>query len=141
MGQFAFTLEEAVKRDMDLIRDLMLEIEAFEGNAYRREYWPLKPQFKDLNGSLLEYNLLLLLDAGFVSASRRPDPAGTPIDIIHGLTWQGCEFLETIRDPEIWRKTKEGAGKVGSASVSFLFDMGKAYARMKAKDLLGLDLG
>jgi hypothetical protein len=24
------------------------------------------------------------------------------------LTWDGHEFLDAIRDPEVWRRTKEG---------------------------------
>jgi Hypothetical protein (DUF2513) len=27
------------------------------------------------------------------------------------LTWQGHEFLETVRDPDVWERTKEGASR------------------------------
>jgi hypothetical protein len=56
------------------------------------------------------------------------------------LTWQGHEFLEAVRDPEVWRRTKEGAAKVGNFAISFLFDAAKAYAKHIAKERLGLEL-
>ncbi|MDF2900348.1 MAG: hypothetical protein K0Q62_407 [Phenylobacterium sp.] len=57
------------------------------------------------------------------------------------LTFRGHEFLDTIRDPEVWRLTQEGAAKAGGAGVQFLWELGKAYARQVAKERLGLDLG
>jgi Hypothetical protein (DUF2513) len=37
----------------------------------------------------------------------------------------GHDFLDSIRDPEIWRKTKEGA----EAAKGFSFDLLKALAK------------
>jgi hypothetical protein len=48
--------------------------------------------------------------------------------------------LESVRNPETWQKTKEGAHKIGSWSVSLLSDMAKAYAKYLAKEKLGLNL-
>ena len=56
------------------------------------------------------------------------------------LTWNGNEFLEAVRDPEVWRRTKEGAQRAGSASVEFIWEMAKAYGKHVIKERLGLDL-
>lgn len=56
------------------------------------------------------------------------------------MTWNGHEFLDAVRDPEIWQKTKDGASKVGSASIEFLWEMAKAYAKHLAKERLGMIL-
>lgn len=90
-----------MKRDMDLIRDLMLEIEAFNGNAYRREYLVKVPRFEAIDKHLLNYHVEILADTGFI-ALWQPDMVRNPEWVIKHLTWEGCEFLETIRDPEIW---------------------------------------
>ena len=53
-----------------------------------------------------------------------------------GLTRQGHDFLDSIRDKEIWGSVKAKLAKVGgSASVDVL----KALAIQSAKELLGLD--
>jgi hypothetical protein len=50
---------------------------------------------------------------------------------IGGLSWQGHDFLNDIRDPEIWRKTKERAKGVASVGVGFLWEIAKAEVRAK----------
>jgi hypothetical protein len=47
------------------------------------------------------------------------------------LTYNGHEYLDTIRDPEAWRFTKETAKNAGVAGIKALFDIGKSYARQK----------
>ena len=37
--------------------------------------------------------------------------------VINRLTFNGHEFLDTVRDGEIWKLAKEGATKAGVASV------------------------
>ena len=60
--------------------------------------------------------------------------------ITDGLSWEGCEFLDTVRSPEVWRRTKEAAGKVGGVSIAVLADIAKATAKILIKEHLGLDL-
>jgi hypothetical protein len=61
--------------------------------------------------------------------------------VVSGLSWQGCEFLDTVRSPEVWRQTKEAAGKIGGVSISIFADIAKATAKTVIKEHLGLDLG
>ncbi len=77
------------------------------------------------------YHVELLAEAGFLQAKRLVtfqlyDWKPTR------LTYAGHEFLDTVRDNEIWRLTKEGAQKVGAHSVTFLFEVGKAILKQKA---------
>ena len=60
------------------------------------------------------------------------------IAIFCGLTWKGYEFVDTLRSPEIWRKTKEGASKLGSVGLDVILSMGKAYVKQFAQEKLGL---
>ncbi|MNE98660.1 hypothetical protein D3C80_1972110 [compost metagenome] len=56
------------------------------------------------------------------------------------LTYKGHEFLDTVRDPEVWRRTKEGAEKAGVAGLAMLLELGKAYGKQLLKERLGLEL-
>lgn len=56
------------------------------------------------------------------------------------LTWQGHEFLETVRDPEVWARTKEGAQKAGNFGLQFVVEIAKAYGKHVVKERLGIDL-
>ena len=59
---------------------------------------------------------------------------------IRGLTWEGHDFLDTVRDPDVWKRTKEGASKMGGWTFGLLKDLGTAYLKHVAKERLGLDL-
>ena len=62
-----------------------------------------------------------------------PGQDGT-IQKFGGLRWTGHEFLETIRDPDVWRMTKQGASQVGGLSLDFMKQLATAYLKQKAKD-------
>jgi len=57
-----------------------------------------------------------------------------------GLTWHGHEFLDAIRDPEIWRRTKEGANKAGGFTVSLLADLAKGLIKTQIEKHTGVKL-
>jgi hypothetical protein len=105
-----------MKHDMELIRELLLKIEALEipqGSTLFFDVHGL--QVEGYGPDEVAYNLELLFDAGFVKGQGGADTFG-----IAGLTWNGHEFLDDIRDPEIWRKTKERAKAVTGVGLSFL---------------------
>jgi len=78
----------------------------------------------------------MLVDGGFVD-SLPADMSGA--FQMKGLTWNGREFLDAIRSPEIWRRTKDGLGKVGGWSVDLAWELAKAYGKQLAKEKLGID--
>ncbi len=49
-------------------------------------------------------------------------------------------FLNSIRDPEVWKLTREGAAKVGGVGIEFLWEIAKAYGKQQIKEKLGLEL-
>jgi len=55
------------------------------------------------------------------------------------LTMEGHDFLDTVRDPEIWRRTKQGATKAGGWTIGLLAEFGRAVLKQKAKEY-GFDL-
>lgn len=118
-----------MKRNMDLIRELLLHIED-HGNPELRDV----PELEGHSLNVVLYHIKLLIQAGLVTAID----AGTfdgPDYMQIEMTWQGHEFLSSVRDPEIWRRTKEGAGKVGSWSLGMLAELAKAVALAKMKEI------
>ena len=87
-----------MKRDMDLVRLILLEIESSEYD----EIEDFKIDGYDV--SLVKYNGELLLQAGLINKFYE-DSIG---ELIAGqLTWEGCDYLDKIRDNSIWKKTKD----------------------------------
>ena len=123
-----------MRRDMDLIRDLLLFIEKDEGlNGVA--YGPVTEEAAkafDRPEDLVRYHMKLLVDAQYADLMHYMAD-GEPW--IRGLTWNGCEFPGTIRDPEIWRKTKSSLQTVGSFSVGVLKDIATAYIKIKLHEL------
>ena len=104
-----------MKRDLDLVRDIMLEIE--EKSSIEMDHL----QIADLIHVGREYdsdNILwhcdLLIDGGYVKGNAFRTGGGLQDVIIQSLTWKGTEFLDTIRRKKVWERTKE---RMGSSSA------------------------
>ncbi len=89
------------------------------------------------------YTLMKMHEAGLITGEiiRSKSTPERVIEVMpFELTFKGHEFLDSIRDPAIWKKTKDGAKKVGSTSLEFAWELAKAYGKHVAKERLGVDL-
>ena len=114
---------------MDVVRELLLKIEALELPQGTTQFFsPADPylQVAGFSPDDIAYHLDLLFDAGFVQGMRSMTDFG-----IAGLTWNGHEFLDAVRDPDVWRKTKERAKGLASVGLSFLWEIAKAEIKTK----------
>lgn len=109
---------------MDKVRGVMLALEAEDGPFFMTLDTPAMGGTEDVRETV-EY-IMMLHSAGFLESAQRN---------VYRISWAGHEFLDSVRDPEIWQKTKEGAGKVGSWGVKLLADMATGFIRAKAQDL------
>lgn len=128
-----------MKRDMDLVRDILLFLEGRNSSAHvKSEAFPMEGR----SASEIQYHLNLIYQAGFLNGE--PIKSSTSERLISvlpfDLTWQGHEFLETVRDPEIWRKAKAGAASAGTASIQFIWGVAKALLNNAIKEKTGLEL-
>lgn len=132
----------SMKRDMDLIRKVLLEIE--DGKKFyeiRSSEVSAALGISDEGGlsreeaHRWEYNMGLLKDEGYVDFSLRSGGVWW----VEGITWKGHDFLDSVRDPEIWAKTKAGAAKVGGFTVDTLLEIAKGYIRTKLKEHAGVE--
>ncbi|WP_210358969.1 DUF2513 domain-containing protein [Sphingomonas beigongshangi] len=130
------------KRDMNVIRDLLLEIE-----GGRNVFHLLDQETADALGlplpdaslsaedvAKLEYHLTLLAEAKFISLSRRSGGYWA----IDGITWEGHDFLDSVRDPRIWKLTKAGAEQAGGFSVEMLKALAKGILKTQVEKHSGI---
>ena len=121
--------EITMQRDMDLVRDLLLRLEAdplLDGTRWIC----LEPSELGFGGRSAEevgYHLTLLIEAGFIDGQVGIES----LPILRRLTWQGHEFLDSIRDPDIWAKTKERTKGLTSVGLAFIWEIAKAEIRTK----------
>ena len=104
-----------MKRDMDLIRDILLEVEAAEaGNSIEFLH---SGGFKHSHPAVTEH-VALLEEEGLIDAQILPEH----IYRIRRLTMAGHDWLDAARDPGIWDRAKERLAKVGmkGAELSFV---------------------
>jgi DNA-binding transcriptional ArsR family regulator len=129
-----------MKRDMDLIRELLLKLEEYPKALEDVVHiTPDAPgiQVAGYEVDQISYHLSLIEEAGLIDTRG----AGAQIGIyFYRLSWDGHEFIDTVRDSEVWRRVKAGAAQAGAASVSLLVGLGKAYAKQMIKERLGIDL-
>lgn len=122
-----------VQRDMDLVRAILLQLE-------RRETSELlgRDELKIEGRTDLEvgHHLNLLFDAGMLIAEPVTTPSGRVI-YVHAqtLSWAGHEFLDNVRDPEIWRQTKAGAVRAGQWSLKTLADIAVSIGKARIEHL------
>lgn len=125
-----------MKRNLDLIRQIMLRIEASDKDSFYAD------DFKDLtdNEKELRYNLHLMYEAGMIAASQI-DVMGSmlPEYRIYWLTNNGCDFLGDIRDKSIWLKTKDTLTKIGTnAALDVVSTVAKAVIKSSLSSYLQL---
>jgi len=144
-----------MKRDMDLIRQILLYLEAetprVSSGLYSVDTDPMAAKF-ETTFELLNYQLILLYEANLIDGAAyrgKGYPSGSDclfenpsvLSVFpRHLTWDGQEFLETIRDEEVWKKTKLAARSVGSFGLDTLKELGKGFIKKKIKDHTGVDL-
>lgn len=107
-------------RDMDLIRESLLEIEKQQPSSY-----PMDLDVEDYTPEAISFHVMLLAQGGYIEArKRRKDFSSVnwveewkPIR----STWQGYEFLDAARNKTVWAKAKEVIrDKVGSVPFTVI---------------------
>jgi|SRR5882724_639054 len=130
-----------MQRDMEYVRELLLKIEAAPSVVKQSsDLIPDIATHTQKDRDKLNYHLgMLINEAPFVSAIAAHTYSEQNWMRLQ-LTWQGHEFLETVRDPEVWTRTKEGAKKAGNFGLEFVLQIARAYGKHIAKERLGIDL-
>ncbi|RAN42504.1 hypothetical protein RB25_25920 [Herbaspirillum rubrisubalbicans] len=128
------------KRDMDLIRALLLKLESLEMSY--GDVFSIMPDSSEVaiagySDDAIGYHLSLLRERGLIDSPGSQPMLGITYA---GLTWDGHDFLDAVRDPEIWKKTKEGARSAGGFSIDLLRDLAKGLIRKQIEEYTGVKM-
>ena len=157
-----------MRRDMDLIRHLLLDI---DGNEAINGRYVLTDREFGVEGEDLakvQYHLRLLLDANYLEGrdglsieQMDINPPKSALDIpnagdeglfdmnnrilITRMTMAGHDYLETVRDNKVWDKTKKalnGGLGVGLDTIKDVAkEIGKQVINHQVKKHTGIDMG
>jgi hypothetical protein len=121
-----------MKRDMELVRAILLEVEKTGPNGGQIE-------IADRSVEEVNYHIKRMDEAGLIHAviSKTILSGSTPPSPyrIMEMTWKGHDFLDAARDTGVWRKALSRiGGAVGSATLDVLM----AALADEAKRQLGL---
>lgn len=110
-----------MKRDMDLVRKILLALEANP---------PGKPIQKLDGVEKMDFvqHVEWLLQAGLVQGTAviGMQPPGSSAAMVQALTWQGCEFADAMRDETLWEMAK---AKFMRPGISFTLDIVKDWLK------------
>ena len=123
-----------MKRDMDLVRSIMLKVADSDEPISICDFVDAEH-----DKQLVGYHISIMRDAGLVKASIMPaddDPYYSCR--VSSLTWEGNDFLDVVRNETVWEKTKSAISKtVGSAT----FEMVKSMAVKIGEAMLLAQIG
>jgi hypothetical protein len=120
-----------MKRDLDLARKILFALEA--------KPHPKAVETLEIDGYddlAIRYHLNLLAQAKLIDYEPQLTRTGRVISVIaFNPSWEGYEFLDSVRSDAIWKKIKAQVSDKGS---SLPFDVAKSLAFELAKKFVGL---
>jgi hypothetical protein len=80
----------------------------------------------------IDYHLELLQERRLIEVAKGQPMIGI---VFTRLSWDGHDYLDAVRDPKIWRKTKEATDKVGSWTFEIVIELAKGFIRNELQKL------
>jgi DNA-binding transcriptional ArsR family regulator len=112
-----------MKRNMDIVRKIALEAEKLEAIEALHGIDGVDP-------ASFSFHVIWMEEAGLVKAVKEEYVSQNPPRArVLRLTWEGCDFLDSVRDETLWGKAKKNIIK---PSASFTFGI--------LKDWLGAEI-
>lgn len=121
-----------MKRDMDVVREILLALE--DGRDTISHNHPVAGH--DLEVVL--YHVKVMAQGGLIRYAQLNDRLGYAVGT--EVTWAGHDFLDSVRDPAIWKKVKAGATSAGGFSIELMKGFAKALIKEQFQKLTGMPL-
>lgn len=119
-----------MKRNMDLVRSILLETEKADSS-----YDAGRLVCEAYSIDEIYYHVELMQAHGLIDAVIQKDWNGSVVLCrIEALTWDGCDYLDAIRDNGIWARTKKAVAEtVGSTTMSAIKEIAVMIAVQAVK--------
>jgi len=124
-----------VKRDMELVRQILLAVQA------KTDLEPELIKIDGLDDAVVGRHIEMLFDAGYLEGIEHSTMASQYRDVlVKDLSWEGHEFVGAISKEELWQKLKSaiGPGELAGQSLKAIKDAAIAAATTYLKGKLGL---
>lgn len=119
-----------MKRDMDLVRDILAVVEQATGAI---DLVDIADSCKEHSSEVVAYHVELLNAHGLIDAKLQHTTLGLD-GFVQGLTWDGADYLDAIRDQKVWKRVKEVVKQaVGSTTLSVIKQAACAVAEALIK--------
>ena len=113
-----------MKRDMDLIRDILFWMEEHEADF---------PKIPEKSEREIGYHCYLLADAGLIEAAKStPFEETIPQAIPISLTSRGHDFIDSARSKTVWSTVKSKvATTTGGVSIAIMTELLKEEVKRR----------
>lgn len=111
-----------MKLNHDCVRQVLLDLEKNLDlpNIEKSYEEAISPStFEKYGEKTVEYSLLQLINVHYVDGVPLYGSNVLLSCSVSSITWDGHQFLDTIRDSKIWKKTKGILSHLESASITF----------------------
>ena len=118
-----------MKRDWDLVREILLNLEECASSRGR-----LRPE--DVAGrdrEIVSYHMQILMEAGLIIGECSRSIGAPLYCTAHRLTWTGHEFLDQVRNHTAWNRIKGVARERG---LDITLDVIRAAAKIVMDSVL-----
>jgi hypothetical protein len=124
-------VEGMMKRDMDLVRSILLKLEESQSSV-----GPQEIVIDDASPEQIWYHVRLLDEARLIEGtSFGGQGQRVPEWLATRLTWEGHDFLDAARNEAFWAKAKT---KLAAAGGGLSLGVLKLYLESLAKEWLGI---
>ena len=120
-----------MKRDMDLVRTILLFVEKNLNGVHTVRLESSKVS-EDHSLAEVQGHVRILVDGGYLEDVQQSHAQVG----IGNLTNKGHDFLDSVRDPEIWKKTKIAGEEIGGWTFGILADYAKGLIKLQFDSLL-----
>ncbi|MNQ84451.1 hypothetical protein D3C85_995790 [compost metagenome] len=111
-----------MERDMDVVRRIALE-------TAKLKYGVFLSRLDDVDDITFAMHAIWMVEAGLIKAHITEYVDNTPFSAhVVRLTWDGCEFADSVKSDTLWRKAKETVIKPTS---SFTFGVMRDWLRQE----------
>lgn len=97
-----------MKRDWDVIRDVLMAVEALDAKKFEEIHFNVAD---DDENKTAEHGVLLW-KSGFIEGIDASGMSGDYV-LAHGLTWAGHDLLQTVQSKPVWERVKATAKAKG----------------------------
>lgn len=128
-----------MRRNLDLVRSLLLCFEAMDLHPSRVLFirGGADPRFKEIQATAdeIDYHVALMEERELIDIPTKTMDGGFGL---RKLTWEGHDFLDSVRDDEVWRKTRRGAEDAGAWTFDLIKDLAKGFVKKQIEQRTGV---